>query len=363
MSTYTRTPLRAAITVAALAGALLTPAAAFAATSTAAPATASAAEPCHVTKTVPSELPGMTVVLSDDASKGPKAELTDASGKVVATIDRAHPMDYAHGIRLEEGSGGKATFSQRTQTGNKAWKSQPFPALPASCLVAGTYTLVDGEKLNVVRLSKGFYRAETVSNGKPVKVIETFGQDADGFFRGMHVVLNAATGRLTSEFIEGRSGCTVTRVIDSVYPDVSSVKLTNGPAGPKAVLRDGAFKPIVTVDRAHPVNGDMGIRIDGADTATPRLGQRTQGGVPFVYTAFPKLPAGCGASKAATTPAKPAVNTAAQTTVVPKGAVAAGAEFKQGGSDKGALIVGGAAVAAAGGLGFVVVRRRSAARI
>lgn len=69
----------------------------------------------------------------------------------------------------------------------------------------------------------------------------------------------------------------------------------------------------------------------------------------------------------AKTPAQSPVNSpvqnGGQTTVVPKGAVAAGAEFKQGGSDKGALIAGGAAAAAAGGIGFVALRRRSAARI
>ncbi|CAM5543475.1 hypothetical protein SXANM310S_00628 [Streptomyces xanthochromogenes] len=365
MSTYTRTPLRAAITVAALAGALLTPAAAFAATSASSQAAAPAARTCHVTKDVPSVLPGMTVRLTNDLAKGPKAELKDEKGKVVATIDEANPVDLSAGIKLETSIGAKAVFFQRSQGGNTPWQSQPFPLLSKSCIDPGDtkYKLVNGESVNVHRFATGHYRAEFLTNGKVVEILETEGADLDAFVHGMHVVLNAGTGRLTSEFIEGRSGCTVTRVVDSVYPDVSSVKLTNGPAGPKAVLRDGAFKPIVSVDRAHPVNGDMGIRIDGADTATPRLGQRTQGGVPFVYTAFPKLPAGCGTSKAATTPAKPAVDTAAQTTVVPKGAVAAGAEFEQGGSDKGALIAGGAAVAAAGGLGFVVVRRRSAARI
>ncbi|MET9364991.1 hypothetical protein ABZX93_29305 [Streptomyces sp. NPDC006632] len=368
MSTYARTslrtPLRAAIAVAALGGALLTPTAAFAATS----ATAPAAAPCHVSKTVPSQLPDTTVVLSDDLAKGPKAELLDAKGNVVATVDRAHPMDYGHGIRLEEGTDGKVTFFQRSESGNKSWKSQPFPALPASCLVSGTYTLADGEKVKVSRTAPGRYRADVVTGGRTVTVLRTEGEDVDGFFRGMHLTLNARTGAVRSEYTSGRSGCAVTTVVTSVYRAGESVKLTNSPQGPKAVLRDSQFKTISTVDRAHPNDKALGVIIDGANGATPRLGQRTQGGnTPYGYTAFPKLPAGCANTAPAKTPAQTPVNSpvqnGGQTTVVPKGAVAAGAEFKQGGSDKGALIAGGAAVAAAGGLGFVALRRRSAARV
>ncbi|MCX5385243.1 hypothetical protein [Streptomyces sp. NBC_00083] len=362
MSTYARTslrtPLRATIAVAALAGALLTPAAAFAATP--------AAAPCHVTKTVVSQLPDTTVVLSNDLAKGPKAELLDTKGAVLATVDRAHPMDYGHGIRLEEGTDGKVTFFQRTETGDKSWKAQPFPALPASCLVSGTYKLVDGEKVEVTRTAQGRYRADLASSGRTV--LRTEGQDVDGFYGGMHLTLNASTGAVLSEYTATRSGCTVTLVVSSVYGAGDSVKLTNSPQGPKAVLRDTRFKTVSTVDRAHPNDKALGVIIDGANTSTPRLGQRTQGGTPYGYTAFPKLPAGC----VNTTPAKtaaslPAANTpaqnAGQTTVVPKGAVAAGAEFQQDGNDKGVLIGGAAAVAAAGAVGFVAVRRRSAARI
>ncbi|MCT9089478.1 hypothetical protein N4G70_11415 [Streptomyces sp. ASQP_92] len=366
MSTYARTPLRVAIATAALAGALLTPAAAFAATPGQTPATTS----CHVTKSVASERLGMTVTLTNDLANGPKAELKDAKGKVVATVDRAHPTDLSAGIKLEAATGGKAVFFQRSQGGDTAWKSQPFPALSKACTDPDTvtYKLVNGESVPVSRSAAGHYRAEFVTNGKVVLILGTNGEDADGYVHGMHVVLNATTGKLTSEFTDGRAGCTVTKVVPSVFGAGMSVKLTNSSQGPKAVLRDASFKALATADRAHPLDGRYGVRIDGANTATPKLGQRTQGGtMPYRYTDFPKLPAGCASGTPAKTPTTTPVNSPAQnggqTTVVPKGGVAAGAEFKQDGMDKSALLAGGAGIAALGAAGFVVARRRAAGRV
>lgn len=116
--------------------------------------------------------------------------------------------------------------------------------------------------------------------------------------------------------------------------------------------------------------------IKGANTSTPQLGQRTQGGdTPYLWTAFPKLPKGCEKESGTSTPAPsattpaPAGNTGTttntgQTTVVPKGGVAAGAELGTEGADTALLAAGaGAASLAAAGLGFVVLRRRSAAHV
>ncbi len=366
MSTYARTPLRAAIATAALAGALLAPAAAFAATPGQTPATTS----CHVTKNVASDRMGMTVTLTNDLANGPKAELKDGDGKVIATVDRTHPTDLSAGIKLEAATGGKAVFFQRSQGGDTPWKSQPFPALPKECAATPgvvTYKLVNGETVAVGKLGTGHYRAEFVTNGKVVLILGTNGEDADGYVHGMHVVLNATTGKLMSEFTDGRAGCTVTKVVPSVFGAGMSVKLTNSVQGPKAVLRDASLKALATADRAHPVDGRYGVRIDGVNTPAPQLGQRTQGGtMPYRYTAFPKLPAGCAntapAKNPATTPAT-VVNTpvqnGGQTTVVPKGAVAAGAEFKQSGEGKGLMIAGAAGAVVAAGAGVFVLRRRA----
>ncbi|MFJ6100824.1 hypothetical protein ACIQHY_07455 [Streptomyces sp. NPDC092359] len=168
--------------------------------------------------------------------------------------------------------------------------------------------------------------------------------------------------------------CAVRQDVPSVFA-LMTVTLTNDlEKGPKAVLKDEAGKAVVTVDRAHPADRGQGLTIKGADTAAPRLGQRTQGGdTPYRWTAFPKLPEGCvkKSGTPVTTPTTaPAgntgttVNTAGQTTVVPKGGVAAGAELGTA-DDSGALLATGAGAAslAAAGLGFVVLRRRAAARV
>ncbi|MFI6688156.1 hypothetical protein [Streptomyces sp. NPDC050485] len=240
-----------------------------------------------------------------------------------------------------------------------------------SCADPGdaTYKLVNGEILPVHRFATNHYRAEFVTNGRVVKIMETDGGDIDAYVHGMHVTLNSSTGKVNSEYAGGRSGCTVTEVVPSVFNDAMSVKLTNGPAGPKAVLRDSALRTISSADRAHPVDTRMGLRVDGANTATPKLGQRTQGGnTPYAYTAFPKLPAGCAAGQTpVTAPTQnggqaDVVPKGGQTGVVPKGAVAAGAEFEQQSGDENALIAGGAGLAAAGGAGFVLLRRRAAGR-
>ncbi|WP_329463398.1 hypothetical protein [Streptomyces sp. NBC_01431] len=366
MSTYARTSLRAAIATVALAGAFLTPAAAFAATTGQAAAAASNGT-CHVTKDVASVLPYMFVTLTNDLADGPKAELRNDQGKVVATVDRAHPADLGAGIKLEAPAGGKAVFFQRAQGGDTPWKSQDFPQLPHTCSGSGdaTYKLVDGETLPVHRFATNHYRAEFLTDGKVVKIMETESaeRDVDAYVHGMHVTLNSRTGKVNSEYVNARSGCTVTEVVPSPFHDGMSVQLITSPQGSKAVVRDSSFATLGYVDGATPVNNPMGIRIDGANTATAKLGQSTQGGdAPYSYTAFPKLPAGCGTATAGKTPAKTATQNGGQTTVVPKGAVAAGAEFKAQSGDKTALIAGGAGLAAVAGAGFVALRRRAAHR-
>ncbi|MFF3769328.1 hypothetical protein [Streptomyces sp. NPDC002232] len=170
--------------------------------------------------------------------------------------------------------------------------------------------------------------------------------------------------------------CSVRQDVPSVFALMTVTLTRDLEKGPKAVLKDEAGKPVATVDRAHPADTGMGLTLKGADTVTPQLGQRTQGGdTPYAWTAFPKLPKGCEKdatptpAPSVTTPASSGgtgitVNNGGQTSVVPKGGVAAGAEFAAEGDSTALIAVGaGAASLAAAGLGFVVLRRRAAGRV
>ncbi len=151
--------------------------------------------------------------------------------------------------------------------------------------------------------------------------------------------------------------------------------------GPKAVLfHSGDDRGWTTLDRTHPALPDSeGImaRIVNPSSATPVLEWKTQGGNSEVgRAAFPAFPKGCRPSyeftdtepvvkPKAPAPAKP--QTAGQTTVVPKGPVAAGAELAAetpADADHTATLAAGAAlVAAFGALGASVhLRRRRASQ-
>ncbi|MEU4346747.1 hypothetical protein [Streptomyces sp. NPDC023838] len=373
MSTYTsrRATVHAAIATAALAGALLTPSAALAATPGATPGAATATDKCTAVATIPSVRAGMSVTLTNRAKLGPKAELKDGKGQIVATVDKAHNKDMQAGIEITGTGVAVPTFSQWLKGGEHAAKNTAFPKMPADCgkdLGGDTsYKLVNGETVTVHKFSRGHYRAEFLTDGHVVKILETRGAEAEaGYVHGMYVVLDSSTGKLSSEFVRTRSGCKVTETVPSVFGFGLSVKLTNSPAGPTAQLRDGTLKVLAGVDRAHPVDGS-GLKIFGANTATPKLGQRTQGGVntPYKMTEFPTLPKGCTTAttpaKTATTPAPaPSVQTAGSQTV-PKGGVAAGAELKEQGTDKTALYAGGTGAAALVAAGITLLRRRRAA--
>ncbi|MER7520068.1 hypothetical protein [Streptomyces sp. NPDC126499] len=179
--------------------------------------------------------------------------------------------------------------------------------------------------------------------------------------------------------------CTVKEEIESSFGAGWVVSLTNDlNEGPSAVLRKRG-SAVATVDRAHPVDSVNGLKIERADTLTPRFGQRTQGGdMPYRWNDFPKLPKGCvktaPSQKPTTSPsptpsATPSASTGTgtgtgtgtqggQTSVVPKGGVAAGAEFGsvEQGNDTALLASGAGAAVVVAGLGLTALRRRSAAR-
>lgn len=154
-------------------------------------------------------------------------------------------------------------------------------------------------------------------------------------------------------------------------------ELTMTTKGPKAKLvTAGDEKVIGVLDRAHPsLPASAGIvaRIDGAFTATPSLYAKVEGGEAKggTYT-FPSLPKGCsveGLAPAGQTQgngngngtSNGARTQGGQTSVVPQGGVAAGAEFAAE-EGSGTLVAAGAGAAAltAAGLGFLAMRRRTA---
>ncbi|MFF0557044.1 hypothetical protein [Streptomyces sp. NPDC004266] len=290
-----------------------------------------------------------------------------------------------------------------------AWRGDLVSPAPL-----GLYRLADG---TVVELGKnpadgrfGFQLIDGAGKGRgfsyayhPVRSVWTYGKavvvlEADGGFaahvpgaaeQGKPEYLGKSTGtpeatpsptgpskpaatRSPAPVISGPTAvgpCTVTEVIASSYGGGWTVTLTNDlEKGPKAVLEDEKGKVLDTVDRAHPGPTGPGSKIVRADTRTPRFGQHTNGGdtAPYRWNDFPKLPENCGTTATPTAPATHAPQTDAQggqTSVVPKGGVAAGADFgtvEQDNDDALLASSAGAALVVAG-LGFTTLRRRRAA--
>ncbi|MEF9884967.1 hypothetical protein [Streptomyces sp. P9-A4] len=269
--------------------------------------------PCTTEWVLPSVFgEGWTVTLVNDLKKGPSAVLRDPEGKIQGSVDRAHPFDSRVGLKITGADTRNPGFGQRTQGGDTPFRWNSFMRIPANC-----------------------YATPQPELSGPVK-----------------------TG-----------DCTVREVITAAFGARWRIVLTNDlRKGPKAVMFDPNGVVMETADRTDPGLGAFGLRIKGANTPTPVLGQRVQDSVaPRQYwRAFPKLPTGCGTNDATTVPAgngNTTVNTG-QTSVIPRGGVAAGAEFAPA-DDSTALIAAGAGAAAvtAAGLGFVALRRRAAARV
>ncbi|WP_405405066.1 hypothetical protein [Streptomyces sp. NBC_01104] len=177
-------------------------------------------------------------------------------------------------------------------------------------------------------------------------------------------------GRITSADDHGSDGqgpVTPVRCVATVNKDIgagTTARLSTGPSGPSVVFLDaGSGKVVGQLSRLHPKlpasAGFLG-EIIGPDSVAPRLRTNMEGGGhPASVTEFPELPAGCSYTYTRTSGNGSETQTS-QTSVVPKGSVAAGAEIEQHGSPV-LIAVGGAAAAGAAGLGFVVLRRRTAA--
>ncbi|MFI5636109.1 hypothetical protein ACIA8H_01700 [Streptomyces goshikiensis] len=162
--------------------------------------------------------------------------------------------------------------------------------------------------------------------------------------------------------------------------------LTMSPKGPKAfVYAEGPGDWTLTLDRSHPKGPDSYyLRIANPNGAKPVLEWKTQGGdVPVKTASFPALPEGCtfeykvteGQTGSAEPAPKQSAATAgvtaqtqartpvrAQTVVVPEGAVAAGAELPvetvADTDDSTTLAAGAGLLAIVAALGASVLRRR-----
>lgn len=167
--------------------------------------------------------------------------------------------------------------------------------------------------------------------------------------------------------------CTVT-VQDSIGAGIG-VSMTMGPKGPSVTFADGPGTPLDdlgTLNRKRPkLPASAGIHAEILSPygPTPKLRAKTQGGgAGYGVLSFPELPGGCvlegsgATAKPNAKPTPPATGTG-QTAVVPKGPVAAGAEFGAVRDERNALLAGGAAAAAgAGVVGYGLLRRRSVGR-
>ncbi|MFF8508612.1 hypothetical protein ACF064_11030 [Streptomyces sp. NPDC015492] len=262
----------------------------------------------------------------------------------------------------------------------------------------GTYRLADGTVLQLGR-KDGRFGLQLVENGKGrgytyvtgVRSVWTFGRavvvlEQDGQFAA-YVPGSAkqgapqrvaAGGSQTTPSTGGSAvvlgACTVSRTVDIGAGTKAELFMTRqGPLAEFSTVDDnGEDRVFAMVDRAHPsLPKSVGIvgRIVAPASATPSLFTQVEGGAGAkgATHAFPKLPKGCTFE---TTPANDSTGTTGtgittntgQTSVIPRGAVAAGAELGTGNDGTALLAAGAGASLAAAGLGFVVLRRRSAAR-
>ncbi|MEU3693453.1 hypothetical protein [Streptomyces narbonensis] len=258
----------------------------------------------------------------------------------------------------------------------------------------GRYQLVDGTVLELAR-KDGRYGIQELRRGTQGTGFAYLKHDRQVFhFNGAVVVLEKDGG--FAAYVPGSAGQAAPRPVTrdddcTIRTSVgigagTEAELTMSPNGPKAVLRDmGSDKQVYrALDRTYPsLPKSAGIvaRIDNPFSATPTLYTKVEGGTAKGAThAFPAMPKGCklnpvkgasgtngntgtGTGTGTNGNTGTTVNTGGQTSVVPRGGVAAGAELgTESSASSTALYATGAGAAslAAAGLGFMVLRRRAA---
>ncbi|TDT40885.1 hypothetical protein EV562_102273 [Streptomyces sp. BK208] len=141
--------------------------------------------------------------------------------------------------------------------------------------------------------------------------------------------------------------------------------LTIAPSGPSVLFQasgEDGYLPGLSLDRTHPklpASAGFLAEILGPDSRHPRLRTNMEGGGhPASVTSFPALPKGCAFTYRTDGSGTSGRSGGVQTSVVPKGGVAAGYEAADGDGSSLVAVGGAAAAAGAAGLGFVALRRR-----
>ncbi|MFG2920721.1 hypothetical protein ACGFYA_04295 [Streptomyces sp. NPDC048305] len=375
-----RTALRAAVATAALAGAVLAPAAsAFADTAPGAAAPAAADESTAVrtvslkgglTAEVRRHADTAAVFYTADILKGDRklGTLTAGAGKA------AEERRVFEGIEVTLTGTGEVTSVSDTGSDGQGTET------PDGVLVR-TDALKGGLSADVYRYGdEEVHYSATVRSGKKVLGVLVAGHGFDKedteVFDDIAVTLYS-DGRVTSASDHGSDGQgpeTPVKCVATIKKSIGAgteALLTISPSGPSVVFQGaGDGTVIAQLDRTHPRLPDSAGfvgEILGPDSHAPRLRTNMEGGGhPATVNDFPRLPEGCsftyGDSSGSGAGATGGNAAGAQTTVVPKGSVAAGAEFAP--SDDRMLVTsvgGGAAALGAAGICFVALRRRTGA--
>lgn len=144
--------------------------------------------------------------------------------------------------------------------------------------------------------------------------------------------------------------------------------LTISPSGPSVRFKgagEEGFIPGLSLSRMQPKLPESAgflAEILNPDSTHPQLRTNMEGGGhPAMITAFPSLPQGCDFTYPAGGSGQTGQGGADQTSVIPKGGVAAGYEATDGGTSSFVTVGGAAAALSAAGVAFVVLRRRRSA--
>ncbi|MFF7968257.1 hypothetical protein ACFZC3_23230 [Streptomyces sp. NPDC007903] len=223
------------------------------------------------------------------------------------------------------------------------------------------------------------YSATITFKGKTLGELRAgggFGAQQTKVFNGIKVTLRADGTMTSADEYVGNGGqgpvipvrCVVT-VTRSIGAGTEAL-VTISPTGPSVQFRGAGETKLLpyTLDRLRPkLPASAGFQAEILDpnSTHPRLRTNMEGGGhPATVQDFPKLPSGCSFTYPTTSTgstgstSNTGTTSTNQTTVVPKGSVAAGYESTGTGNAPVLMAVGGAAAAGAAGIGFVVLRRR-----
>ncbi|MYS71534.1 hypothetical protein GTY88_14030 [Streptomyces sp. SID5926] len=179
------------------------------------------------------------------------------------------------------------------------------------------------------------------------------------------------TPSVTDGGSDGQGPVTPVRCVATKTQDIgagTAAVLSISPSGPsvrfKGAGEDG-YLPGLVLDRTHPklpASAGFLAEILRPNSGHPRLRTNMEGGGhPASVTSFPSLPEGCSFTYRTDESGTSEEGGTVQTSVVPKGGVAAGYEASDGGDPSLVAIGGAAAAAGAAGLAFVALRRRRSA--